>query len=52
MEEVPVQSARDVDNFFMSELQQVKHHPQETDIKFYDGKHKPAVVSQSSDDQP
>ena len=36
MEELAVQSARDVNNFFMSEIRKVKKHPQETDIKFYD----------------
>ncbi len=36
MEEVPVQSSRDADHFFMSELRKAKAHPQETDIKFYE----------------
>lgn len=36
MEEVPVQSARDAHNFFMSELRKSKVHPQESNIKFYD----------------
>lgn len=47
MEEVPVQSARDVSNFFMSELQQVKHHPQENAIKFYGGQYGQSEVSQT-----
>ena len=38
MEEVPTQSARDANNFFMSELKTAQQHPQETDIKFYDAK--------------
>ena len=36
MEEIPVQSARDANNFFMAELRKSKSHPQETNIKFYD----------------
>ncbi len=36
MEELPVQSARDLNNFFMSEIRKSKTHPQEDDIKFYD----------------
>ncbi|WP_396587125.1 alpha/beta fold hydrolase [Bermanella sp. R86510] len=36
MEELPLQTARDVNNFFMDELRKVDAHPQETDIKFYD----------------
>ncbi len=36
MEEMPVQSSRDADHFFMSELRKVKAHEQETTIKFYD----------------
>jgi len=39
MEELAVQSARDVNNFFMSEIRKVKDHPQETDIKFYDNQY-------------
>ncbi len=36
MEELPVQSARDLNNFFMSEIRKTNEHPQETDIKYYD----------------
>jgi pimeloyl-ACP methyl ester carboxylesterase len=36
MEEVPVQSARDANNFFMSELRKPDEHVQESEIKFYD----------------
>ncbi len=36
MEELPVQSARDLNNFFMSEIRKSKTHPQESEIKFYD----------------
>ncbi len=36
MEELPVQSARDLNNFFMSEIRKSKTHPQEDNIKFYD----------------
>ena len=36
MEEVPVQSARDANNFFMSELRKPAAHVQESEIKFYD----------------
>lgn len=52
MEEIPVQSARDVNNFFMSELQKVKHHPQETEIKFYDGKQSQPQVTKTNGEQP
>lgn len=38
MEEIPVQSARDANNFFMSELKQPSEHSQESEIKFYDAK--------------
>lgn len=38
MEELPVQSARDANNFFMSELRKAQAHPQEDTIKFYDKK--------------
>ena len=37
MEELPIQTARDADNFFMSELKSAQAHPQEDGIKFYDG---------------
>lgn len=37
MEELPVQSARDADHFFMSELQAKQLHPQEVSIKYYSG---------------
>ncbi|QIZ84808.1 alpha/beta hydrolase [Bermanella marisrubri] len=36
MEELPLQTARDVDHFFMDELRKVDNHPQETAIKYYD----------------
>lgn len=36
MEEVPVQSARDANNFFMAELRKPAEHAQESEIKFYD----------------
>ncbi|MFT6154480.1 MAG: pimeloyl-ACP methyl ester carboxylesterase [Bermanella sp.] len=38
MEEVPVQSARDANNFFMAELRKPSEHTQESEIKFYDTK--------------
>lgn len=49
MEEIPVQSARDANHFFMSQLQQVMNHPQENAIKFYDGPQGKRLISQSSD---
>jgi len=49
MEEVPVQSARDADHFFMSELQQVMSHPQESQIKFYDGPQGKSLIGQSEE---
>lgn len=36
MEELPVQSARDANNFFMAELRKPSSHLQESEIKFYD----------------
>ena len=36
MEEIPVQSARDANNFFMAELRKAAAHEQESEIKFYD----------------
>lgn len=37
MEELPVQTARDADNFFMAELKTPMQHAQESSIKYYDG---------------
>jgi hypothetical protein len=37
MEELPVQTARDVDNFFMAELKTPMQHAEESGIKYYDG---------------
>lgn len=37
MEELPVQTARDADNFFMSELKTPMQHAEESNIKYYDG---------------
>lgn len=52
MEEIPVQSARDADHFFMSELQQVMNHPQENAIKFYDGPQGKSMISQQDELTP
>lgn len=52
MEEVPVQSARDADHFFMSELQQATNHPQESNIKFYDGPQGKSLIGHSEDLAP
>lgn len=51
MEEIPVQSARDVNNFFMSELRKAKEHPQETKIKFYDGQQYDFHMGQNGEDE-
>lgn len=37
MEELPVQTARDADHFFMSELKTPMMHAEESGIKYYDG---------------
>jgi pimeloyl-ACP methyl ester carboxylesterase len=51
MEEVPVQSARDTNNFFMSELRKVKNHPQESEIKFYDSQKYQFHMGSTDDDE-
>jgi len=51
MEEVPVQSARDANNFFMAELRKDKQHPQETQIKFYDSQNYNFHMGDNSEDE-
>ena len=49
MEELPVQSARDANNFFMAELRKVETHPQEDTIKFYEKKQDEFEMGQNDD---
>ena len=52
MEEVPVQSARDANNFFMSELRKPSAHLQESEIKFYDAQQYDFHMGSNEDESP